>query len=714
MNTQTYKIGIFLTLLIFLTGGFFSLQGMEKEPSVTGHWEGTIQIPGQPLEISIDFSIQEEKLVGDISIPAQKATDLPLENISITDDTISFAISGIPGNPQFEGTLSEDGHKIKGEFTQSGQNFPFEIQRMDSPVQKAKEALQGFDEFIEKALKDWNVPGLAVGVVVEDEVVFSKGFGYRNLKEKLPVTPQTLFAIGSATKAFTTFVLGTLVGEGKMKWDTPVRDYIPDFRMYDPMVTNRITPRDLVTHRSGLPRHDMLWYNNHEYSREELVRRLRYLKPSAGLREKFQYNNLMFLTAGYLSSVLTGKSWEELVRERIFKPLGMDRSNFSVKDSQKTEDYALPYREEEDQLKKIPFREITVVGPAGSINSCVEDMTRWITLHLNQGKYQGQKLIDPLILQDIHSPHMTTDRTPPSPEFSIPTYGLGWFIDTYRGHKRVHHGGSIDGFIAQITLFPEDRIGLVVFANKNGASLPGIVTLHAADRLLELEPIDWNARRLKQSKKAEEAAQEAEKKKEMAQRKGTSPSHPLSEYTGEYEHPGYGTLVVEKTKEGLQFTFNDITTPLEHWHYDVFNAPEVEEDKTFANTKILFRTGMKGYVEELEIPLEPSIDPIVFTKKPPAKYSDPDFLEKFVGTYDLHGQTLSVRLVGERLKLHIPGQPTYTLQPDLGETFVFEDYSIISVNFETDEQGKVKTLILDQPNGRFTAERIDEEESEKE
>jgi len=203
-------------------------------------------------------------------------------------------------------------------------------------------------------MADLRVPGLALAVVKNKEAIFLKGYGLRDVENKLPMTPDTLLAIGSTTKAFTTFALARLVDEGKMSWDEPVRSYIPWFKLSDPVISERITPRDLVTHRSGLPRHDLLWYNNYRASREELVRRLAYLQFTADLRERFQYNNLMFLTAGYLLEVLSGKPWEDSVRELVLEPLGMTRTNFSVAVSQQDKDYAQPYLYRDSKIEKSP------------------------------------------------------------------------------------------------------------------------------------------------------------------------------------------------------------------------------------------------------------------------------------------------------------------------------------------------------------------------
>jgi len=675
--------------------------------SLAGHWHGTIEIPGMKLEVNLDFSFKPDgSWAGDISIPAQKAKDLPLSNISMSGKEVSFAIAGVPGNPTFKGIISDDGTKITGDFSQSGKTFPFILKREASRSARAKQALAGFDSVVERGLKSLNVPGVALAVVVDDKVILAKGFGFRDLENKLSMTKDTLLAIGSATKAFTTFTMGTLVDEGKLDWDTPVHNYIHWFRLYDLFASQHLTPRDLVTHRSGLPRHDLTWYNNYKASREELVKRLAYLKPTADLRQKFQYNNLMFLTAGYLIEVITGQSWEEAVRDQVLNPLEMNRTNFSVLDSQKDQDYGLPYREKKGKIKKIDFRNITNMGPAGSINSSVEEMSHWLIVHLNQGKYKGKSIIRAQTVEDMHLAYMPTGETPAIPEITPADYGLGWFIDTYRGHQRVHHGGNIDGFSAMVWLMPQDGLGLVSIANKNGAALPELLCRQAADLILGLKAKDWIGEAAERKAKGEEVQEKAEKKKLTRRRPGTQPAHKLEEYVGEYNHPGYGDLKVFLKEGHLFFTYNGITTPLEHWHYETFNSQKAE-DPTFQDMKLTFRTNVDGLVAALEAPFEPTLEPIIFRKKPDTRLSDPAYLQKFVGKYILVDQIITISLKGNMLTAMTPGQPEYELLPALGHEFTLKQVKIISIRFKTDDQGKVIAVEFIQPNGIFEAKRIE-------
>jgi CubicO group peptidase (beta-lactamase class C family) len=504
-------------------------------PDVAGHWEGAIALPTGKLEVDVDLAkLPDGTWKGDISIPAQGAKDLPLADIKAEGANVAFAISGIPGNPVFKGQMSPDGAKITGSFTQGAGTFPFELARAANPAAKARQALEGFDTVVTMGLDELRVPGAAIAVVKDKEVILAKGFGYRDVDKKLPVTADTLMAIGSSTKAFTAFVLGTLVDKGQVEWDAPVRDYIPWFRLLDAQAGERLTPRDLVTHRSGLPRHDLLWYNNHTATREALVRSLAYLQPSADLREKWQYNNLMFLTAGYLVETMTGRSWEANVRSLVFEPLGMTRSNFSVAESQKDADFAFPYDERDGKVQKIPFRDITTIGPAGSINSSVNEMSRWVSVHINGGKLGDAQIIGADTLADLHRPYMTTGTISTRPDITSFDYALGWMVDNYRGHNRVYHGGNIDGFSALVSLWPDDGLGFVILTNKNGTGLPELLVRTAADRILGLEAVDWIGDAAKKIAAGREVGKKAEENKTARRRPGTVPAHKLEEYAGDY------------------------------------------------------------------------------------------------------------------------------------------------------------------------------------
>lgn len=687
------------TRYFFLIAIFVS-SALAASTTPAGRWEGSVTLPSAKLDVQIDLAQKDQQWTGDITIPAQNARDLPLAAISFDGTKVSFQIAGVPGTPSFSGTLAADGMKISGGFTQGGKTLPFELLRKEKENFGAK--LKGFDDFAEDALRKWEVPGMAIAVVADGEVVFAKGYGLRDIKNNLPMTADTLLPIGSATKAFTTFVMGQLVDEGVLDWDKPVRNYLPEFRMVTSSLAEGLTPRDLVTHRSGVPRHDLVWYNNQDLSRKDLVARLGSVPPNAELRERYQYNNLMFLTAGYLIEQLTRMTWEDAVRKRIFEPLSMKRSNFADADSQKDPDHAKPYRRDIDAetILEVPYREVGNMGPAGSINSSVKEMSHWMMLHLQRGKLGDRQIIDAATVREMHTPQVAVASIPEEAELSPGSYGLGWFVDSYRGHYRVSHGGNIDGFSALVTLYPHDNIGIVALANANGSPASGLISRHAFDRLLDLPRKDWSGEALVKRDLARKSAKDARAKRQATRRSGTKPSHAIDDYVGEYENEGYGVLKIGKSgKEGLQASFNYIATTLEHWHYDVFNGVKNEKDPVFEDMKYNFRTDLAGNIAALEVNFETTVAPSVFRKKPDAKLSDPAHLKQFTGEYTLGANKLMLALRGSQLVATIGNQRPYVLEPDIDGWFNLRGLSGFRARLLPDR------IELSQPNGLFTAIR---------
>lgn len=682
----------------------------EASDALAGRWEGAIQIPGSPLEVRLHFTAND---AGSISIPAQGAKDLALEKVSVDGAKATFAIRGIPGNPVFTGTVSDDGGTISGSFVQGGATFPFELKRAPEPKAASAGSLEGFDEFVEKAREGWKVPGVAVAIIKGDEVVYAKGFGFRDVDQKLPVTENTLFPIGSATKAFTTFVMGQLKDDGKLDFDTPVIEYLPEFRLFDTVLTERITPRDLVTHRSGLPRHDLMWYGNTPRTREDMVSRLAYLPNNKDLRGAWQYNNLMYLTAGYMEERLTGKSWEENIRERILVPLEMKRTTLNNSDSQKDENFALGYRqnEETDAVERMEFRDITTMGPAGSINSSVIEAANWVKLNLNSGKFGTKRLINEATLKELHTPQMTLGSgSPETPEIIPVGYAMGWFVDAYRGQRRLHHGGNIDGFSAMVTFLPEQEVGVVVLTNMNGTGLPEIVARHAFDRMTGATAKDWNGLALAKVGAAREQAKQAKSRLTETRKQGTHPSHPLSEYVGRYEHPGYGVIAVAmdgaSDQPALRFTFNGIETPLEHWHYDVFSGKRNENDRTFDSFKIIFETGLDGEIAALRAQMESTEDAFVFKRLGDERMQSAEYLAKLVGEFRIETQPVTFALAGSTLTATLPGQPVYELEPTRNDIFRIKELPGFTIQFVAGESGGFDEAKFVQPNGVFTAKRV--------
>lgn len=724
MAARTRFAGSFLLVL----AAFCGLPAGAEAPALDGHWQGAIVLPAGRLEIDVDLVTQDGKLAGDISIPVQNLHDYALSGVAADGGKIRFEMAGIPGQPSFEGTLSEDGAKISGPFRQGGGELTFELARAAGPAEKARLALAGLDPVLEQAVKDFNVPGLGVAVVAGGEVVYAKGFGFRDVAGQLPLTPDTLFAIGSTTKAMTATLLGMLVDDGKLEWDEPVNRYLPELRLADPMVSARLTARDLLTHRSGLPRHDLLWYNNLHDSREQLIAKLEHLELSADLRETWQYNNLAYMTAGYLAGKLSGKSWEGALRERLLDPLGMQRTVFSVDAMQRDPDHALPYKENDkgDGVELIPYRNIDLVGPAGSVDSSVNEMSRWLLFNLEGGKAGGRQLIQPATLADIRAPHMVLpQQPPPDSQLSAQTYGMGWGVEVYRGHKLIEHTGGIDGFSTLVAFLPDDGLGLVAFTN-SGSGLPNPVSREITDRLLGLEKIEWLAKAKERRAAGRNVEKDASAKAETLRVKGTRPSHPLADYLGIYDHPAYGRLEIRQAppapaasgkKAGktaaapesfaLIARFNDIDAPLEHWHYDIWNgAKNPGGDPTFENTKFRFETSFEGEIVSVAAPLELLAKPIVFQKQPDPKLSDPVYLQRFVGTYLAPtGQKTKIELAGDKLTLFLVGQPLFTLVPEISGRFGLKGLQGYSVGFPLDAAGKPAKIVFYQPEGVFESVR---------
>ncbi len=681
-----------------------------QSPSPAGDWTGSIEVPGAPLDVTVHLETGAGGWRGDIDIPAQDASDLPLEHIAIDASSVTFAIADVPGTPTFRGELAADGNHLAGTFTQGGQQLTFALLRHDrDTVQDATATdslFAGFADWLDGSREPLHVPGCAVAIVKGDELLATFASGQRDADGKLPVTADTLFAIGSSTKAFTTFALATLVDEGRLQWDEPVRTWLPEFGLTDETVAAHITPRDLVTHRSGMPRHDLAWYGA-TFQRAEMVARLRWLPLSHGLREQFQYNNLMFLCAGHLAERITGSTWEDLVRERILAPLGMQRTNFAVGSSAADADHAEPYRRDDaaDRTEHIPFRECASIGPAGSINSSVREMANWVAVHLRGGRHGDRRLLAAATVKELHRVQIPMDAHERPTNLIVDVgYALGWMVDVYRGHRRVHHGGNIDGFSAMVTLLPDDGYGFVVLTNLDGSPLPELVARNLCDRVLQLDPHDWRKDVLQMVANAQAKASRGKDGAERERHTGTTPSHPLAAFAGDYADQGYGTTSVQFDGQDLRIAFHGLKGVLEHWHYDVFRIASSADSPELVGIPVQFASDFDGEIESVRAPLDPTVAPIVFRRVADARLRDPAFLDRLAGDYDLDGTVATFGRRGNQLTVSVAGQ-FYVLAPRLGLIFDLEHMHGYSVRFLLSADDAVTGVRFRQPDGVFEGTR---------
>jgi CubicO group peptidase (beta-lactamase class C family) len=571
-------------------------------------------------------------------------------------------------------------------------------------------AFDGFDANVEDMLGRWEVPGLAVAVVKDDEVIYMGGFGYRDIEKGLVVTPETLFAIGSVSKPFTALSVGMLVDEGKLDWDAPVIEYLPDFRLYDEYATLHATPRDLLAHRTGLPGHYMMIAAT-PFSRDEIYGRLRYLEPTAELRETYQYNNLMYMTSGYLVGRITRGTWEEFIAERVFEPLGMKRSTFRGEGVAGLDNVALPYEKRRGELAAVPFPAKAVAAPAGGIVSSVQEMTEWLKLYLNNGRLDGRQLVSPAVLKEMHTPQMPIRYTPDDLPGPLEAYGLGWTIRPYRGHYFVHHGGWIDGFVSWVSMMPSDNIGVVVLSNRGHQLLPLWLNYHIYHRLLDLGD-DWTAR---VPPAAEEEGAERRTRPQPAATgvAAARATHRLEDFAGVYEHPAYGRVAVEAEGDTLGLVFSNATAvPLEHVKYNIFITRHELDD--FNKLPVRFPVSMFGEIESVAIELQPEVEgrgigDIVFGRVfDETLREDPEFLRGLAGQYEFQGIIINVVLrPGPKLVVQVPGEPEYELAPFSRTTLkiIGQERSRIEVGYG--EDGRVVEAVVHRPDGSIPARKVE-------
>ncbi len=572
-------------------------------------------------------------------------------------------------------------------------------QDADSTTKK----LEGFDDYMAKVLKDWNAPGIGVGVVVGDKLVFAKGYGYRDYGKKLPFTSKTVCPIASNTKLFTAVSAGMLVEEGKLTWDKPVRESVPTVRFYNEQLNNSVTLRDMLSHRTGITRHDTIWYKS-DFTRKELFDRLKYLEPQEPLRQTFLYNNLMYAAVGQMIELQSGKTWEDFVRERILQPLEMNSTDYTIASMVKQPEHGVGFTEKRDSfdLYGLPYYEdISGVAPCGAIVSNIEDMSHWLTALMNDGKYQGKQVLPTDVLKQTLQPAIGLPNTAAEQrnywEALNAAYGMGRQTTVYRGHLMTFHGGDLPGFHTQVSFMPREHIGVLVFVIGNHtAPLYNLITYNVYERLLGMDQTPWIQRGLDIRLKGKEAGKQARKKAGGDRVAGTKPSHPLGDYAGDYENPAYGVMKIGLRDNQLQFDFHKIKMPLTQFHYDRFDTADDEQDGKWS---VNFRTNPQGDIEQAVMSLDEA--EAVFTRKPDRL--DPTLVTQFAGSYETPTGTKIQVTYHENggLALVVPGTPPLPLTNTKGLHFRTAQFQDLVFEFVV-ENGQVKALKQISPGGEFS------------
>jgi CubicO group peptidase (beta-lactamase class C family) len=462
-------------------------------------------------------------------------------------------------------------------------------------------AQQPFDKLASGAMTTWRFPGLAVAIVQNDRVVYAKGFGVKEAGKSEPVTADTLFEIGSTTKAFTTTAMAMLADEKKIEWDDPVRKHIDYFHLSDACADSLVTLRDIVSHRTGLSRHDELW-DNSPWSRDEILHRISSVKLAKPIRTAYQYNNIMFMAAGDVVASASKMSWDDFVRTRIFQPLGMTHTRTAFVDWAPS-DHATGHRYAHETITVQPMVDYTNLAPAGTIKSSARDMAQWLRFQLANGTIDGKRLVSEEALEETKTPQMALriekQSRETNPFIHVQSYAMGWVVQDYRGELMISHGGALNGFRTQVALLPDRHTGVVVMTNMGRGF--GIIALRNAifDTILQATPSrDWNAVYLAAEKRAEDADEKAKKDREAKRVANTRPSRDLASYTGTYHDDAYGDATVALENGVPVLRWSRLTVPLAHYHFDTFTATSEADD---VDEQVQFQLGPDGNVKSMTL-----------------------------------------------------------------------------------------------------------------
>jgi CubicO group peptidase (beta-lactamase class C family) len=466
-------------------------------------------------------------------------------------------------------------------------------------------------EYIEAARQDWRVPGIAVAVVQNDSLVMAEGFGVSHILTGERVDANTVFAIASNSKAFTATAIGLLVQEGKLSWDDPIINFLPDFQMYDPLATRKVTLRHMLAHKSGLGlwAGDLNWFNA-SVPREEIIRKIRYLKPVYDLGTGYAYSNLGFLTAGQVIPAVTDTSWDNFIVERFFKPLGMKRSNTSIRFLKDMDNVATPHLLHDGELLPYVYDNVDGAGPAAGINSTARDLGQWLRLQLAYGHWQGRQMVDSSIIFATRRPQNLLTFSRKSLKFHhashLISFGLGWIVKDYHGRLMVLHGGALTGMFSQVAFVPEEQLGVVVLTNREDHNLQNALAHYLIDQFMGVETTDWSARYLQSDRENRDRLQAQRVAIEAARDRQSQPSKALAGYTGEYVANVNGPAFIKQEDDLLVITLAlhpHIRGVITHWQYDTFKVKW--NDKVWNENLIYFDLDDNGEVRQFRMQIRP-------------------------------------------------------------------------------------------------------------
>jgi CubicO group peptidase (beta-lactamase class C family) len=573
-----------------------------------------------------------------------------------------------------------------------------------APDASAAELIPGLDQLAIDAMADWRVPGTAVAVVKDGKLALLKAYGQRDVEANLPVTPSTRFLICSITKTFTATAVALLHDEGRLDWTKPVRDYIPEFRLSDPVATDRATVRDLLCHQTGLPRHDWVHFAG-DRSPAELLGPMRHLELSRDIRAAWQYSNLCYNVAGLLIERVSGKSYEAFIRSRLTDRIGMTVS-FTLDELEASPDAARSYMMHEDERLPALRHPIRTIA-AGAMNTSVADLAEWMRLHLGNGEYEGERVVPAALIKELHAPRIY-NTFPGDAEFGAAHYGFGFQSGHYRGTRLLLHGGGWVGWGTLMALMPELGLGVAVFTNRSPSEVPAILTWYIIDRISGRDPVDWRERHRKRREEFLAHQQANKHARAKARHLGTRPAHDLAAYAGDYENPAYGVMSIKKDGEALDWSWRGMFATMIHRHYETFELPEIKDRLLPDQLAITFLTDREGNIVSLSSPLEPMVKDIVFARLAAGECTDLGFRARCVGRYKSGAMKHDVTLNPDgQLVLKPDNQPAYRLLPLQGRRFRIAELEGFSVEFAG--EAIIDKVVFHQPNGTFVADRIEEQ-----